>query len=56
MQKALLGVILAAASPSFAHPQYIDHARTGSDMSWMIFIAAALIAAGLFIWRRKGSL
>ena len=56
MKKALLGVILAAASPSFAHPQFADHAHSGSDMSWMIFIAAALIAAGLFIWRRKGSL
>ena len=56
MKKALLGVILAAASPSFSHPQYIDHAHSGSDMSWMIFIAAALIAAGLFMWRRKGSL
>ena len=56
MKKALLGVILAAASPSFAHPQFIDHGHTGSDMSWMIFIAAALIAAGLFRWRRKGAL
>jgi hypothetical protein len=56
MKKALLGVILAAASPSFAHPQYIDHAHTGSDMCWMIFIAAALMAVGLFMWRRKGSL
>ena len=56
MKKALLGVILAAASPSFAHPQFTDHALSGSDMAWMIFIAAALIASGLFIWRRKGSL
>ena len=56
MKKTLLGVILAAASPSFAHPQFADHAHSGSDMSWIFFIAAALIAAGLFIWRRKGSL
>ncbi|XAT62034.1 LPXTG cell wall anchor domain-containing protein [Rhodobacteraceae bacterium Araon29] len=56
MKKALLGVVLAAASPSFAHPQFTDHAHSGSDSSWMIFFAAAVIAAGLFIWRRKGSL
>ena len=56
MKKALLGVVIAAASPSFAHPQFTDHAHSGTDSSWMIFSAAAVIAAGLFMWCRKGSL
>ena len=33
MKKALFGVILVAASPSFARPQIIDHAHSRSDMS-----------------------
>lgn len=56
MKKALLGVVLAAASPSFVRPQFTDDAHSGSDMSWIIFFATAVIAAGLFMRRRKGSL